>query len=88
MPDGMKSWFKENMVLVMALIGQALIAVVYMTNLESRVATLENRGSPHLNIIDTRLTTLEKQTESQETRLSKITDIMTRELHISPVKDK
>ena len=86
MPDGVKSWFKENLVLVITLIGQAVIAIIYMVNLEARVSTLEVRGSPHLAEINTRLTVLEGATQDNKDRISKMTDIMTRELHISPQK--
>ena len=78
------SWFKENQVLLAGLAGQAIIGVIYLTNLEARVSTLETRGSPHLTEINTRLTTLEKVTESNSERLKSVTDIMTRRLNINP----
>jgi uncharacterized coiled-coil protein SlyX len=77
---GMMAWFKENQVLVMALIGQAIVAGIYMVNLEARVSTLEIRGSPHLAEINTRLTTLEKITEANKERIDSVVEIMTREL--------
>ena len=86
MPDGMRSWFKENLVLLIGLIGQAVIAVIYMTNLEARVSTLEVRGSPHLAEINNRLTVLESQTKENKQRLERVIDIMTKELHINPAK--
>ena len=52
-------WFKDNQVLIIALIGQAIIFGIYMVNLEARVNILEVRGSPHLGVIDNRLTVLE-----------------------------
>lgn len=76
----MMAWFKENQVLVMALIGQAIVAGIYMVNLEARVSTLEIRGSPHLAEINTRLTTLEKITEANKERIDSVVEIMTREL--------
>ncbi len=89
----MKSWLKENQTLVYFLIAQtiAIIGVIismtaYMVKLETRVATLETRGSPHLNEINNRLTVLEKTTESNTSRIERIVTIMTKELHISPVK--
>lgn len=78
------SWFKENQVLLIALIGQAIVAGIYMVNLEARVSILENRGSPHLNVIDNRLTVLESTTKANSERLEKITDVMTRRLNINP----
>ena len=86
MPDGMKSWFKENLVLVIGLIGQAVIAIIYMVNLEARVSTLEVRGSPHLAEINTRLTVLEGATKDNQHRIERIVDVMTKELHINPAK--
>jgi hypothetical protein len=79
-----KSWFKENQMLVIGLIGQAIIAGIYMVNLEARVSTLETRGSPHLNEINTRLTTLEKLTEANRDSINVMRDIMTRRLNINP----
>jgi hypothetical protein len=79
-----KGWFKENQVLVFGLIGQAIIAGIYMVNLEARVSTLETRGSPHLSEINTRLTTLEKLTEANRDSINVMRDIMTRRLNINP----
>jgi hypothetical protein len=91
----LKSWVKENATLVYFLIAQAVALISggawglsYMVNLENRVATLETRGSPHLGVIDNRLTVLESQTRDNKEGLDRIVTIMTRELHISPQKDK
>ena len=78
MTDMLRGWFKENQVLVIALIGQAIIAGIYMVNLESRVSTLEVRGSPHLAIIDNRLTVLESKTENNKERLDRLIDKATK----------
>jgi hypothetical protein len=56
MTGAVTNWFKENQVLIIGLIGQAIVAGIYMVNLEARVSILEVRGSPHLQIIDNRLT--------------------------------
>jgi hypothetical protein len=82
------SWFKENQVLIIALIGQAVVAGIYMVNLEARVSTLETRGSPHLAVIDNRLTVLESTTRDNKQRLDNVINIMTKELHISPTRDR
>ena len=82
----LKGWFRENQVLVIALLGQAILVGAYMVNLEARVATLETRGSPHLAEINTRLTVLEGTTTENKGRLDHVIDIMTRELHIMPAK--
>ena len=64
----LKSWMKDNATMVYFLIAQAmtigamvLSMTAYMVRLETRVATLEVRGSPHLNVIDNRLTVLESR---------------------------
>lgn len=75
-----KTWLVENQVLLIALAGQALIAVVYMVNLESRVSTLEIRGSPHLAVIDNRLTVLESQTKDNKESIDRVVAIMTKNL--------
>jgi hypothetical protein len=91
MMTAVKSWFNENQALVYFLVAQgvALAAAVlsitaYMVELESRVNTLEVRGSPHLGVVDNRLTVLEKQTEANKQSIDRVVDIMTRKLNINP----
>lgn len=86
-----RSWMKDNATLIYFLIAQAiaigaavLSMTAYMVRLETRVATLETRGSPHLNDINNRLTVLEASTKDNKDRLDKVTDIMTRKLSINP----
>jgi len=77
------SWVKENYFLGGLFI--ALFSVTaYVVRLETRVATLETRGSPHLAVIDNRLTVLESTTNANKRRLDNVINIMTKELHISP----
>jgi len=87
----LKTWVKANATLVYFLIAQAiaigaavLSMTAYMVRLETRVATLETRGSPHLNIIDNRLVVLESQAKKNEERLERIVDVMTKKLNINP----
>ena len=87
----LKSWFSENQTLVYFLIAQAIAigtlgvsVIAYSVRLETRVAILENRGSPHLGTIDNRLTVLESQTRENKDRLERIVDVMTKKLNISP----
>jgi hypothetical protein len=87
-----RSWVRENATLVYFLIAQAFALVSlgayglsYMVKLETRVNTMETRGSPHLEKIDTRLTVLEGQTLSNKQSIDRISEIMLREL---PVKDR
>lgn len=91
MVDRARSWFSENTTLAVFLVGQAIAicavavsVIAYMVRLETRVATLEIRGSPHLAEINNRLTVLESTTKDNKDRLIKIVDVMTRELHINP----
>jgi hypothetical protein len=84
MTEELKGWFRQNQVLVVALVGQAIIAGVYMVNLEARVSTLEDRGSPHLNEINTRLTVLEGKTQDNKEAIDRVIAVMTKELHINP----
>jgi hypothetical protein len=91
MIDKVRSWFTENNALVMFLIAQAvalgaatLSITAYMVRLETRVNTLEVRGSPHLAEINNRLTVLEKQTEANKQSVDRIVDVMTRKLNINP----
>jgi hypothetical protein len=85
-----RSWVRENATLVYFLIAQAIALVSlgayglsYMVRLETRVSTMEVRGSPHLADINTRLTVLEGLTKSNKDSIEKISEIMLREL---PVK--
>ena len=83
--SGFKDWIKNNLwAMVVLLVGQAIVGVIYFTNLEARTASLETRGSPHLNEINTRLTTLEKLTEANRDSINVMRDIMTRRLNINP----
>jgi len=90
MVEAAKSWFKENQTLVVFLVAQgaalatgALYGLSYMVRLESRVVTLETRGSSHLAEINNRLTVTEKETDANKASLNRIIEIMLREL---PVK--
>jgi len=91
MVNSAKSWIKENSTLVYFLIAQfvgvgaaVLSMTAYMVKLEARVHTLETRGSSHLAEINNRLTVTEKETQANNDRIAKITDIMTRNLSINP----
>jgi hypothetical protein len=90
----LKSWLKDNATLVYFLIAQAiaigaavLSMTAYMVRLETRVNTLEVRGSPHLAEINNRLTVLESVTKNNKDSVDRIVDVMTRELHVLPKRD-
>lgn len=89
MVEQARSWVRENATLVYFLIAQAIAlmslgayGLSYMVKLETRVVTLETRGSPHLAEINNRLTVLEKQTEANKESLGRVVEIMLRELPI------
>lgn len=91
MVEGAKSWLKENSTLVYFLIGQAILIgggafslTTYMVQLEERVKTLEVRGSPHLGVIDNRLTVLESKTTDNKEAIDRIVAVMTKRLNINP----
>jgi uncharacterized coiled-coil protein SlyX len=91
MMTSVKSWFNENQALVYFLVAQGiaigaavLSMTAYMVELESRVMTLEVRGSPHLAEINNRLTVTEKETQANHDSLQRVIDIMTRELGKKP----
>jgi uncharacterized coiled-coil protein SlyX len=83
-----RSWLKENSTFLIAqaialgIAGASMVA--YSVRLESRINTLEIRGSPHLNVIDNRLTVLESRTQSNQSRIDHVVEIMTRELGKKP----
>jgi hypothetical protein len=86
-----RAWFKENQTLVYFLVAQAIAIgaagisiITYSVRLETRVTTLEVRGSPHLAVIDNRLTVLESQTRDNKEALDRIIAVMTRELGKKP----
>jgi hypothetical protein len=88
MMTSVKSWFHEHHALVYFLVAQGIAIgaavlsfTAYMVRLETRVNTLEVRGSPHLAVIDNRLTVLESRTESNKESIDRIVEVMTRELN-------
>jgi hypothetical protein len=90
MVEAAKSWFRDNATLVYFLIAQAVALISlgayglsYMVRLESRVVTLETRGSSHLAEINNRLTVTEKETDANKRSIDRVVEIMLREL---PVK--
>jgi hypothetical protein len=88
MVNNLKSWFQQNHALVIFLvaqgiaIGAAVLSITaYMVRLETRVTTLEVRGSPHLAEINNRLTVLESLTRTNKDSIDRVVDIMTRNLN-------
>jgi hypothetical protein len=91
MMTSVRSWFADNQALVYFLVAQGvaigaavLSMTAYMVELEARVNILEVRGSPHLAIIDNRLTVLEAQTKDNKESVGRIVDVMTKRLNINP----
>src|SRR4029077_17380901 len=88
-----RSWFEDNQALAIFLVAQAIAIgavaisiIAYSVKLETRVVTLEVRGSPHLAEINNRLTVLEKQTEANKQSIDRIVDVMTKNLSVNPTK--
>ena len=75
MTTALKSWIKENYFLG-GLIIALFTVTAYVVKLETRVTTLETRGSPHLAIIDNRLTVLESQTKTNAASIERIKDTL------------
>ena len=96
MIDKVNGWMEENrstLVLFLVAQGIAILGAVitltsYMVKLEARVSTLETRGSPHLGAIENRLTVIEKITDAQQKSIERIVDVMTKELHVQPTREK
>jgi hypothetical protein len=80
MTSKVASWLLENRTLLSVLFAQGLAILIYSVRLETRVNTLETRGSPHLERIDNRLTVLESLTRSNKESVDRIVDVLTREL--------
>jgi exopolysaccharide biosynthesis protein len=86
-----RGWFRENQTLVYFLVAQAIAIgaasisiIAYSVRLETRVTTLEVRGSPHLAVIDNRLTVLESQTRDNKEAIDRIVAVMTKKLNVNP----
>jgi len=79
--NSVKNWFTEHSTLALFLLAQAAAILAYSVRLETRVSTLEIRGSPHLTIVDNRLTVLESLTAQNKASVDKIIEVMTRELN-------
>jgi hypothetical protein len=77
------SWVKENYFLG-GLFVALFTVTAYVVKLETRMTTLETRGSPHLGIIDNRLTVLESQTKANKESVDRIVEVMTKRLNINP----
>jgi hypothetical protein len=83
--DRVRSWLSDNQTLVYFLAAQASVLgaaaisiIAYSVRLETRVSTLEVRGSPHLAVIENRLTVLENQTMSNKERIERMVDKLTK----------
>lgn len=94
-----KSWMRENSTLMYFLIAQFIAigaagasVLAYMVKLETRVYTMETRGAEYtvarMEEMKQRIAVLEQKIGTNEGSIRKIIDVMTRELHISPTKDR
>jgi hypothetical protein len=86
MADSFRGWVQQNSVLVtflgaqtFAILTATLSITAYMVRLETRVTTLEVRGSPHLERIDQRLAVLESVTAQNKQSVDRLVTIITDE---------
>ena len=95
MPEQIRSWFRENQTLMMFL-GAQLLAfgaagvsiVAYYVKMENRVMTLETRGAEYsvarMNRTDERITVIEQRQARNEQQITRIVDILTRDIGKPP----
>jgi hypothetical protein len=61
MADRLRGWFHEHSVLICFLIGQAIVGVIYVVDLETRVSVLEEQTSTDKERIDRIVTVMTKE---------------------------
>jgi hypothetical protein len=94
-----RNWIKENSTLLYFLIAQfialgagAASFFAYMVKLETRVTIMETRGAEYtvarMEEMKLRIAKLEQDIETNKRSIIRIVDVMTRELHIAPQRDK
>lgn len=94
-----QSWLRDNSTLVYFLIAQfvaggagAASVLAYMVKLETRVHTMETRGAEYtvarMDELKLKIAKLEQEINYNEASIKRIVDVMTRELHISPTKER
>jgi uncharacterized coiled-coil protein SlyX len=92
-----RSWFRENSTLLYFLIAQfvalgagAAGALAYFTKLETRVSIMETRGAAYtvsrMDEMKLAIAKLQQDIDRNESSIRRIIDIMTKELHIAPVR--
>lgn len=61
MSDGLYRWWRGNGGFVVILLVQAVFIIIWGVRLDSRVDTIEHRGSPQLELVQQRLTLFEER---------------------------
>jgi hypothetical protein len=86
--EEIKTWVKGHSGLTAFLVGEALTIaailasiIAYAVRMDTRIETLEVRGSPHIERLEHRMTTTEAETASNKNSINRIVDVMTRELN-------
>jgi len=90
-------WIKENSTLVYFLIAQFVAigaagasVLAYMVKLETRVYTMETRGAAYtvsrMDEMKLNIAKLQQDIDKNEDSIKRIVDVMTRELHIAPMR--
>ena len=90
--DKVRSWFSENLWLVIGQVvavgGAFATLLAYGIRLETRVSIMEERGAAYtvarLAELQHRITVLEQNQEKNGARLERIVDILTREMKVKP----
>jgi uncharacterized coiled-coil protein SlyX len=99
MVNNAKSWLRENSTLVYFLIAQFIAigaagasVLAYMVKLETRVSIMETRGAAftvsRMDEMKLAIAKLQQDIDKNEDSIKRIIDIMTRELHIAPMRER
>jgi uncharacterized protein Yka (UPF0111/DUF47 family) len=94
-----KSWLQDNSTLVYFLIAQfiaigagAASILAYAVKLETRVHIMETRGAEYtvskMEEMKLKIARLEQDIDQNQDSIRRIIDVMTRELHISPLRER
>jgi Tfp pilus assembly protein PilO len=84
-----KSWLRENQMLLGALIVQAIAIVAYAVKLETRVSTMETRGAAYtvqrMDEMKQAIAVLEEKIGKNEASIARVIEIMTKNLSVNPI---
>jgi Tfp pilus assembly protein PilO len=82
MVDQLKSFLRENHMLVIALVVQAIAIVAYAVKLETRVSIMETRGAEYsvarMAKMEERITVLEQDAKKHTVQIERMVDLLTK----------